>query len=158
MSKQESQESRVKSQELQQQVADLTEALQRERADAINTRRRHDEQMMAVKDYAKAEVLKKLLTALDNLERSLNHVPAELAGNDYVKGVQSVAKQFDAAFTELGVQKIATVGEPFNPHIHEAMSMEDGEGDQEVVTEELQSGYKIGDTVLRPAMVRVGHK
>jgi len=50
---------------------------------------------------------------------------------------------------------IATVGQPFDPHIHEAVSMEEGDGDHEIVSEELQSGYKLADQVIRPAMVRV---
>ena len=53
------------------------------------------------------------------------------------------------------IEGIKTVGEPFDPHYHEAVSMEEGEGGQEVVSEELQSGYKLGDEVIRHAMVRV---
>jgi len=82
-------------------------------------------------------------------------VPADLAGNDYIRGIQGIVKQFEKTLEQLGVQKIATVGEVFNPHFHEAVSMEEGEGDQEIVSEELQPGYRMGDDVLRPAMVRV---
>lgn len=141
--------------ELQQQVADLTDALQRERADASNIRRRHDEQLAGLKDYTKASVVKELLPVIDNLERALKHVPKELEGNDYVKGVQNIVKQFENTLQSLGVERIKTVGEEFNPELHEAVSMEDGEGDKEVVSEELQSGYKLGDNVIRHAMVKV---
>lgn len=141
--------------DLQQQVAELTEALQRERADAVNLRRRHDEQTAALKNVIKANVVRELLPVIDNFERALKHVPKDLADNDYVKGVQGVVKQFEKTLADIGVEKIKTAGEPFDPKFHEAVSMEDGDGTREVVAEELQSGYKIGDDVIRHAMVKV---
>lgn len=141
--------------DLQQQVASLTEALQRERADVINIRRRHEQQVAGLKTMVKAEVVASLLPVIDNFERALRHVPEDLADNDYIKGINGIVKQFEKTLADLGVEKIKTVDEPFNPHFHEAVSMEDGEGDQEVVSEELQAGYAMGDEVLRPAIVRV---
>jgi molecular chaperone GrpE len=140
---------------LDQQVAELTEALQRERADATNIRRRHDEQIAGLKSMVKAGVVRDLLPVIDNFERALKHVPAELEGNDYIKGVQGVVKQFEKTLGDIGVERIKTTGEPFDPRYHEAISMEDGDGAQEVVSEELQAGYKLGDEVIRHAMVRV---
>jgi molecular chaperone GrpE len=140
---------------LQQQVAELTEALQRERADATNLRRRHDEQIAGLKTVVKAGVVRDLLPVIDNFERALKHIPAELEGNDFVKGIQALVKQFEKTLADIGVVKIATIGEPFDPHYHEAISMEEGSGTQEIVSEELQAGYKLGDEVIRHAMVRV---
>lgn len=140
---------------LEQQIADLTEALQRERADAVNLRRRHDEQLAGVRTHAKSTIIKDLLPVIDNFDRALKHVPADLQDNDYVKGVQGIVKQFEKTLADIGVEKIKTVGEPFDPHLHEAVAMEEGKGDQEVVSEELQAGYKVGDTVIRHAMVKV---
>lgn len=139
------------------QVRELTEALKRERADAINLRRRHEEELMQLRSRLKAGVISDLLPIIDNFERALKHVPDELKDNDYVKGVQGVVKQFEKTLEDLGVERIKTLGEPFDPHLHEAVSMEEGDGDQEIVSEELQSGYKLGDDVLRHAMVRVKH-
>lgn len=141
--------------QLAQENAALTDALQRERADAVNIRRRHDEQLASLKTTLKASVVSDILPVIDNFERALGHVPKELEGNDFVKGVQSVVKQFEKTLADMGVERIKTVGEPFNPHLHEAVSMEEGDGKEEVVSEELQSGYKIGDSVIRHAMVRV---
>ena len=141
--------------ELETQIAQLTEALQRERADAMNLRRRHDEDMSNLRVRVKATVIKDLLPIIDNFERALKHVPADLADNDYVKGVQGVVKQFEKTLADLGVERIKTVGEPFDPELHEAVSAEEGDGEAEVVSEELQAGYKIGDDVIRHAMVRV---
>jgi len=144
---------------LNTQVAELTDALQRERADATNIRRRHDEQISNLRVITKASVVEQLLPIIDNFERALKHVPEDLEGNDYVKGVQAVAAQFEKTLADIGVERIGTVGEPFDPKYHEAVSMEEGEGegegDQEIVSEELQAGYRIGDDVIRHAMVKV---
>jgi molecular chaperone GrpE len=137
------------------QIQELTEALKRERADAINSRRRYEHEIAELRNRVKANVIADLLPALDNLERALKHVPTDLTDNDYVKGVQSVVKQFESTLAEMGIQRIKTVGEQFDPNLHEAVSMEEGEGNKEIISEELQSGYKIGDNVIRHAMVRV---
>lgn len=140
---------------LQQQVADLTDALQRERADAMNVRRRSEEERVSMASFHKANVVRELIPVIDNFERALKHVPKDLEGNDYVKGVAGIVKQFEDTLAKLGVERIKTVGEPFDPNLHEAVSHEEGDGDQELVSEELQSGYKLGDQVIRHAMVRV---
>ncbi|HLC91650.1 MAG TPA: nucleotide exchange factor GrpE [Candidatus Saccharimonadales bacterium] len=142
-------------------IKDLTEALQRERADADNIRRRHAEQMASLKDMVKANVIHELLPVIDNFDRALKHVPNELANNDYVKGVQGVVKQFEKTLVDMGVERIKTVGEVFDPQLHEAIHMEDGDPSTgsgqvvEIVSEELQPGYKLGDEIIRHAMVKV---
>ncbi len=141
--------------ETQQQLGELTQALQRERADALNMRRRHDEELAGLKMRVRSNVVRELLPVIDNFERALKHVPQELADNDYVKGVQGVVKQFEKTLADIGVERIKTVGEPFDPRYHEAVSMDEGEGSDEIVSEELQSGYRIGEDVIRHAMVRV---
>ena len=143
------------SEQLKQQVAELTDALKRERADVINIRRRHDEQMGGLKNMVKSQIVRDFLPAIDNLERALAHTPKDLKNHDYVKGVQGVVKQFEKTLQDIGVKKIKSVDEPFNPNLHEAVSVEHGEGKHEVVSEELQAGYTLGEEVLRPAMVKV---
>jgi molecular chaperone GrpE len=140
---------------LKGQVEDLTNALQRERADAINIRRRHDEEITSLKSRLKADVIKDLLPVIDNFERSLKHVPKDLENNAYIKGIQVVVRQFDNTLSSMGVERIKTVGEPFNPEYHEAVSMEEGEGHKEIVSEELQSGYILNGHVVRHAIVKV---
>lgn len=139
-------------------IAELTEALLRERADAMNVRRRAEEDRIKLGGFYKSLIVKELLPVIDNFERALKNVPKELAENDYIKGVQGVVKQFEDTMVKIGVERIKTVGEHFNPELHEAISMEEGEGDTEVVTEELQAGYKVGDEIIRHAMVKVGSK
>ena len=141
--------------DLEQQVGELTEALQRERADAANMRRRHEAQLAGLKTIITANVVREILPAFDNMERALSHVPAELKDNDYVKGVESVKKQFEKVLKDLGVERVKTVGELFDPTLHEAVGMEDGDGATEVVSEELAAGYRLGEEIIRHAMVKV---
>lgn len=151
--------------DLQQQIGELTEALQRERADAVNLRRRVEEERAGMGDYYKAAIIRELLPAIDNLERALMHAPKDLKDHDYIKGVQGVAKQFEQCFARLGVERIKTVGEHFNPHLHEAVHMDlpseasakegDRDGHHEIISEELQAGYKLGDEIIRHALVKV---
>ena len=147
---------RVKTADLLLKVDELTTALQRERADSENMRRRYDAQYASTQTAVKVNVIRELLPAIDNLERALAHVPKELEQDDYVKGVENIVKQFTKILSDLGVQKIETIGKEFDPALHEAVSMEDGEGAVEVVCEELQPGYRLGDEVIRHAMVKVG--
>ncbi len=136
-------------------IAELTAALQQERADAENLRRRHEEQIGGLKTMVKANLVRDLLPVIDNFERSLKHIPKDLTNNDYIKGINSIVKQFEKTLEQMGVERIKTVGEVFDPRLHEAVSMDDGDGEVEVVSEELTPGYKIGEDIIRHAMVKV---
>lgn len=140
---------------LARELAEAQDALLRERADAANVRRRADEDRIKLGSFYKASVVKELLPVLDNFDRALKAVPKDIESHDYVKGIQSVVKQFEQALEKIGVNRIKTVGEKFDPNLHEAVTMEDGEGSEEIVSEELQSGYMVGEEVIRHAMVRV---
>lgn len=136
-------------------IAELTAALQQERADAENLRRRHEEQIAGLKTLVKTNLVRDLLPVIDNFERSLKHVPKDLVNNEYIKGIGSIVKQFEKTLEQMGVERIKTVGEVFDPRLHEAVSMDDGDGDVELVSEELTPGYKIGNDIIRHAMVKV---
>ena len=148
----------VNAEDLQNQIKELTDNLLRERADAMNVRRRAEEDRIKLSGYFKASTIKELLPFLDNLDRALAHAP-KLEDNSYqewIKGIEGVHKQLFQILDQIGVEKIKTVGEEFNPELHEAVSMDDSKpGSKEVVTEELASGYRLGDEVIRHAMVRV---
>lgn len=141
--------------QLAKENAELNEALLRERADAMNVRRRAEEDKLKLAGFYKAMVIRDLLPVIDNFERSLKHVPKDLEKNEYIKGIQGVVKQFEQTLEKLGLKRIKTVGEHFDPNLHEAVSAEEGDGDVETVSEELQSGWMLGSEVLRHAMVRV---
>ncbi len=107
---------KISVEELNKQISELTEALQLERADSTNLRRRHDEQLARLRVTTKVSVVRDLLPVIDNFERALKHVPKELEKSDYVKGVHGILKQFEATLSKIGVSRIKTVGEPFDPN------------------------------------------
>jgi len=135
--------------------AQLNESLLRERADSENIRRRAEQERSKLGSMHKAMVVKELLPVMDNFERALKSVPKDLEDNGYIKGVESLVKQFTQTLEKIGVERVKTVGEHFDPNTMEAVTMEEGDSDEEIVSEELQSGYKMGEELLRPAMVRV---
>lgn len=140
--------------ELDQQIGELTADLQRVQADFINYRARMEEDKARITASAKAAMVTKLLPVIDNIERALGHAPAELADNQWVKGVVSLGRSLDKSLADMGVTRIAAVGQPFNPNLHEAISAE-GEGNHEVVSEELRAGYTMDGQVVRHSMVKV---
>lgn len=137
-----------------QQIGELTTHLQRLQAEFDNYRRRAADQQASIMDLAKQDVIFQFLPLIDNIDRALAHVPEDLKTNPWARGVAGVAKQAEETFNSVGVVKIQTVGQAFDHNTMEAVAAE-GEGDQEVVSEELQAGYKLGDKVIRPAMVKV---
>jgi molecular chaperone GrpE len=139
-----------------ERIEELTRDLQRLQAEFMNYKRREAAAKAELLNLAKRDVVIQLLPLLDNLDRALAHRPQELQDNAWAQGVESVAKQAGDSLKKLGVEKIESLGQPFDHNLHEAISMEDGDGDHDVVVEELQPGYKMGDVVIRHAMVRVG--
>jgi molecular chaperone GrpE len=152
------QDDRGGGQALQGRVDELTHDLQRLQAEFANYKRREAEAKGGLLEMAKQEVVMHLLPLLDNIDRALTHRPEELMDNAWAAGVEQVGKQALESLKKLGVERIKSQGEPFDHNLHEAVSMEDGDGQHEVVIEELQPGYKIGDRVIRHAMVRVGRR
>ena len=143
--------------ELEQQIGELTQDLQRQRADFENYRKRVEVEKEQAKQTGKTQAVMKLLPVIDNIDRAVAHLPAELQGNAWADGVVKLSKHLDKMVGDLSLEKIAIIpGETlFDPSLHEAIQMDDTEGDTEVVAEELQTGWKLGDTVIRPAMVKV---
>jgi molecular chaperone GrpE len=142
---------------LAQELAEANDALLRERADAANVRRRAEEDRIKLGSYYKATTVKELLGFIDNLDRAISHVPKEEneAWSKWFDGLMGVRKQLEQSLEKIGVTRIKTVGEHFDPALHEAITMEEGEKAEEIVSEELQAGYMVGDEVIRHAMVRV---
>ena len=113
-----------------------------------------DQEKLQIGAYTKADVLTALLTSVDNMEKAI----AAPAGDDYKTGVDLVLRQFMEALEKLGLESVGVEGEPFDPNVHNAVMREDADGiDEETVTAVFQKGYKLGDRVLRPAMVKVAN-
>ena len=131
----------------------LLDRLARQQAEFENARRRTVKEQQEFRDYAAADALKSLLPVVDSLDRALQ-VKSE--AEEFRNGVDLIYKQLQTALAKLSVHPIASKGEPFDPHYHEAIEMvETTEAPDHHVVEELQRGYKYKDRLLRPAMVKV---
>ena len=138
----------------EEELAALTDQYQRMLAEYANYKRRTEQEKLQIGAYTKADVLTALLTSVDNMEKAI----AAPAGDDYKTGVDLVLRQFMEALQKLGLETVGVEGEPFDPNVHNAVMREDADGiDEETVTAVFQKGYKLGDRVLRPAMVKVAN-
>lgn len=131
--------------ELAGAIADL----QRERADYANYRRRMDRERAADRERATIAALTELLPVLDNVERARAH-------GEVVGGFKMVAESLEASLAKLGLVSFAEPGDPFDPNVHEALMHEhSAEVIEPTCVEILQSGYKVGERIVRPARVKV---
>lgn len=132
----------------------LLDRLARLQAEFDNARKRGVREQQDFREFAAADVIRNILPALDSFERALKAPNAE--SNDFRGGIELIYRQFQDALQKIGVQAIASTGQPFDPRVHEAIEMVDTtEIEDHQVLEELQRGYKYKDRLLRPAMVRV---
>jgi molecular chaperone GrpE len=131
----------------------LVDRLARLQAEFENARKRTAREQQDFRDYALADAIKALLPSLDSFERALqtNTEKSEFRG-----GIELIYKQLQDALVKLGLRPIPAKGEPFDPHLHEAIEMvETRDAEDHQILEELQRGYKLKDRLLRPSMVKV---
>ena len=129
----------------------------RTRADFENYRKRVEQEKEMARASGKVGAIMKLLPVIDNIERAIAHTPDDLKENKWAQGVAGLVKNLEKSLESLNLARIeAKPGTKFDPELHEAIQFdEEAEGDQEVVAEELQPGYKLGDDVIRHSMVKV---
>lgn len=140
---------------------DLLDKLARRQADFENYRKRTERERGETYQRMVGEVASKLLPVMDNMRRALE-AETLLEKNEseefghFLHGVELIYKQLNALLEELGVQPVAAVGERFDPHVHEAVATEQSdEHEPDMVIQELLRGYRLGEKLLRPAMVKV---
>jgi|SRR6185503_16540838 len=144
--------------------ADLKDRLARRQADFENYRKRVDKERAETYNRVVADVATKLLPVLDNLKRALEaESSVESSESDefrhFLSGVDLIYKQLNGVLDALGVKPIAAVGEPFNPHVHEAVVTEATDDfEPDTVMQEIVAGYRLGDKLIRPALVKVATK
>jgi len=134
----------------------LVDQLQRSLAEFANYRRRTEQNQARARELASRSILTQLLPIEDDLQRALTNIPDDQASTSWVQGVQFIEKKMSALLEREGVAAIDAVGQAFDPALHEAVATEGGDASH--VVEVFQTGYKQGDQVLRPAMVKVGSK
>src|SRR5436853_6186937 len=132
----------------------LLDRLARLQAEFENARKRAAREQQEYREYALADAVKALLPILDSFERALK--AGEAGKSEFRGGVELIYKQLQDALAKLGLRPIPAKGEPFDPHLHQAVEMVDtDEVEDHHVLDELQRGYKLKDRLLRPSMVRV---
>lgn len=141
---------------LKAELESKNDLLLRTAAEFDNFKKRTERERLTIAEFAKANVIKELLPILDNIDRAA--LMEDKTSADYIKGIELIVKQFETLGGKLGIVEIAKVGDSFDPNCHEAvMHIEDESFGENVIADVLQKGYKIGDTVIRPAMVKVAN-
>jgi len=128
---------------------------QRAQADFINYKRRSEQEKEEIGKFANCALILSILPVLDDLERAFNSIPPRLTRLDWVNGIRLIERKLRTGLEAQGLSPIKALGEPFDPHLHEAMRS--GNGKEGIVIEELLKGYKLHDKVFRPARVVVGN-
>ena len=128
-------------------ITELTNDIQRLRADFENYRKQTEAQKTQAMNITKAATVIKFLPLLDDIDRAMATYPEQLA---------PLQKSLEKTLSSLMLKKIdSNVGVEFNPELHDAVMTEDGDGEKDVIAEVLRDGYYYGDEVVRPAMVKV---
>ena len=143
------------SNKIKQELEETTDRLKRIMAEFENYKKRSNKEREALYNSLLADIIASFLPVIDNLEKA---VQAKTEDEGYKQGIELVLKQFVDVLTKFGVEEIKTVGETFDPEIHEAVSsiQDETKGEKEIV-QEFRKGYKIGTKVIRHAMVVVAN-
>ncbi|RLM80457.1 protein GrpE [Panicum miliaceum] len=143
-------------------VLDAELATQRERilrisADFDNFRKRTENEKLNMMSNVQGELIESFLPVLDNFERAKSQIKVETEGEEKINNsYQSIYKQFIEILNSLGVEDVETVGKPFDPMLHEAIVREEStEYEEGIILQEFRKGFKLGERLLRPAMVKV---
>ena len=149
-------EADAKTEELEKELAAAKEAHIRTLAEYDNYRKRSIKEKESIYADAKASCLSELLPVLDNFDRALNVQQAD--AETYKKGMEMISTNFMEILKKLGVEAFGEKGEEFDPNFHNAvMSVEDEELGENTIAEVFNKGYKLGDKVLRHAVVKVAN-
>jgi len=142
-------------QELEQtqgKLKEMTNITQHALADLQNFRRRAEEERASYIIYANADLMKQLLPVLENMNKAIVHEPKDA---EWIKAAETTMKQFQQTLEKMNLKPIAAKGKPFDPKIHEALMT--GPGPKDQVMEEYETGYMLGDKVIKPTRVLVGN-
>lgn len=146
--------------ELSHKLSEMTQDLQRTRADFENYIKRSEIEKNAAREAGQASAILKLLPVIDNIERAVTFIPKELENDKWVQGVSGLIKNLEKSLEELNLKRIdAKSGTPFDPDLHEAVLFDEkAQGEHEVIADEMQPGYTLNGRPIRHSMVRVTRK
>ncbi|SRR6266550_186270 len=141
--------------ELESDLAEAKDRRLRLAADFDNFKKRTRQEQLETIQHASADLIARLLPALDDLHKALDHKPKGV-DEAWVKGLELGVRKLDEALSAHGLEAIEAVGARFDPKLHEAIgSEESAEHPEDTITSELRRGYRIRDRVVRPALVKV---
>jgi molecular chaperone GrpE len=141
--------------ELESALAEAKDRRLRLAADFDNFKKRTRQEQLETIQHASADLIARLLPALDDLHKALDHKPKGV-DEGFAKGLELSVRKLDEALSAHGLEPIEAVGARFDPKLHEAIgSEESAEHPEDTVTSELRRGYRIRDRVVRPALVKV---
>ena len=137
--------------------ASLYDQLLRRQAEFENYRKRVERERSVLYQRGRDDVLLQFLPVVDNFERALESLESSEGDAEALRhGVELIHKQFKDALSKFGLEPVESVGQTFDPHLHEAVTTEPSDKHKEnTIIEEFQRGYRIGDKLLRPAKVKV---
>jgi molecular chaperone GrpE len=142
--------------EAEAKVEDYLDQWRRAAADLANYRKRVEKEQAEFSRYANAALITRILPLLDDFQRAFRTVPDNLRGLTWMDGVALIYRRLQAILEAEGLTLMETEGQSFDPLLHEAVTYEESEEHEEgQIIGEVQRGYKLGDRVLRPALVRV---
>ena len=146
--------------DLKKKLAENEDKLLRSLAETENLRKRHDKEINDLRKYAISNFASSLLSIADNFDRAMQSVPKDLPEDNLVLknlviGIKAIEKEFYDVFEKNGIKKFSSLNTRFNPELHQAVSQVFSETEEGFVVKEHQKGFKVGDRLLRPAMVVV---
>jgi molecular chaperone GrpE len=142
--------------DIQAKAEEYLDGWQRARAEFANYKKRVQKEREDSRSFITAEILSKYLTVVDDFERALNDRPTGEASEAWAEGIDMIYRKLKTILESEGVEEITAKGELFDPNFHEAISFEESEDHNEgEVVDVIQPGYKLGERVIRPAVVRV---
>jgi molecular chaperone GrpE len=145
--------------EEQKKAATSYDNFVRARADYENLKRRTEAERLKLNAEIRERVLVKILPVVDDFERALQSLPENLKNEAWINGVNMIEKKLKTFLEQENVSEIPAEGQEFDPRFHDAVHRdEESSGDKDVVQAVYQKGYKLGDKVIRPAVVKVGRQ
>lgn len=141
--------------ELEEKIGELTAGWQRTQADFVNYKKQAADDKVKYCRSANANLIYELLPVLDNFQLAAKHIPENLESDNWTQGIKQIEKQFEDILSQEGLERIETVGTQFDPNFHEAIEHVESDKPEDEITEEILSGYKFDDEVIRPARVKV---
>ena len=125
-------------------------------AEYENFRKRSEKEKAQMFELGAKSIIEALLPVVDNFERALSHVQEEEKDSPFVKGIEGIYKQIQKMFADCNIQEIEALGKKFDPALHNAvMTEEEGDAEEDTITQDLQKGYTYRGSVVRHSMVKV---